>query len=390
MLNKYMLRLLALIIVFASISCTKMETRKPMTTNGSKPGIVTDVTIVNGKGTAAISYTLPKDEDLQYIMAEYNVNKTVKRQAKVSRYDNKIIVDGFNNKGAYDVTLYSVNSSEIKSDPLIVKVDVDTPDFRIVHAKVHLQEDFGGVSITTVNPSRASIAVVLITKNTNNEFYPVETFYTATDSIRFAVRGYNTDKRLFGIYVRDKFDNYSDTLFQELSPLEEVKLDKTKFRPYILPGDIRAEYGWVLTNLWDENLGSGFHSPEPVDLPGQITFDLGVTAKLSRFKLWHRDDGLYYAWGNPRIWSMWGSNNPDPSGNYNGWEKLMDCESRKPSGSPVGTNTADDLNYIKQGEEFTFPIAAPAVRYIRMQFFESWSASPRIHFMEVTFWGTPN
>lgn len=383
---RYWILLLALT---GMLGCEKMDTRKPLSGGGGKPSPVKDVTVSNGKGSAILTYTVPHEPDIQYVMAEYYVNSTLKRQAKASRYNNQITVDGFNSKGEYDITLYAVNMSEVKSDPFIVKVKVDSPEFRTVFQNLSVLPDFGGVNVKFSNPAKASIAIVVITKDRNGDFFPVETYYTAIDSGRFSVRGFNTDKRLFGFYVRDQFNNYSDTLFQEITPMEETMLDKNKFRPYDLPGDMPSAYGWVISNIWNNNTNSGYHSPEPYELPGTITFDLGAKAKLSRFKLWQRSEaGLYYKWGNPKKWVMWGSNSPDPSGSYAGWTKLMECNSRKPSNSPTGTNTADDINYIKNGEEFTFPLDAPASRYIRMQFFESWSNSPRIHFMEITLWGT--
>lgn len=380
-------RLPFVLLLVLLYSCTKMETRKPLSTGGPKPNIVKDINVVNGKGSATISYTLPADPNIQYVVAEYNVNATTKREAKVSRYGNSITVDGFNNKGEYPISLYTVNSEEVKSDPLVVKVNVDTPAFRIVYKDLLMQEDFGGVSASFTNPTKANIAIAIIVRNKNGEFTPTETFYTASDSGRFSARGFDTTKRVFGIYVRDQFNNYSDTLFKTMSPFEEQMLDKGKFQPYVLPTDMPSAYSWVVSNIWDNNLGTGYHSPEPVPLPGHITFDLGVTAKLSRFRLWQRE-GLYYAWGNPARWAMYGSTNPDPGGSFNGWTQLLLCNSRKPSGSPQGTNTEEDINYIKAGEEFNFPITNPPVRYIRMEFYESWSSSPRIHFMEVTFWGT--
>src|SRR3546814_4699641 len=53
---------------------------------------------------------------------------------------------------------------------------------------------------------------------------------------------------------------------------------------------------------------------------------------------------------NPRRWEVWGSNEPAEDGSYEGWFKLADCESYKPSGAPVGELTAED---IERSEEHT-------------------------------------
>src|SRR3546814_11228502 len=104
-------------------------------------------------------------------------------------------------------------------------------------------------------------------------------------------------------------------------------------------------------------------------MPQHFTFDLGVKAKLGRYQLWQRgvvsQKSLLYAGGSPRIWEVWGSNDPDPMGGEGGWVKLLECEMIKPSGRPLGNNTLEDEEVALAGHEFTFPLDAPPVRYLR-------------------------
>ncbi len=380
--------LLGLLIV----SCTKTDTQKPINAKAGKPGLVSNISVTNFDGGATITYSLPAEKDgisPSYIMAEYEINKVThkKRQAKSSVYQNQITVDGFNTNGEYNVQLYSVSASEEKSEPITVKVNPGTPPFRTVLSSLELLTDFGGVATQFENPSKAKIAISIVTLNRNNEYYTAETVYTSAELGNVVARGFENKLRKFGVFVRDGFDNYSDTLWTETTPLFEKVLDKTKFREYNLPGDNPSAYGWVVSNLWDNNMNAGFHSEEGIPMPIRITFDLGKVVKLSRFKIYQREDGLLYAWGNPKRWAMWGSVNPDPLGSYSGWTKLRDCESVKPSKSPLGTNTPEDLTYVRAGEEFVFPLTAPEVRYIRFECLENWSNSGRLHMMELTFWG---
>ena len=76
-----------------------MNTQVPIEKDGIKPGVVTNVQVTNLPGAASITYTLPKDADLQYVLAEYSINSTTTRQAKTSRYSDTIQVDGFNKAG---------------------------------------------------------------------------------------------------------------------------------------------------------------------------------------------------------------------------------------------------------------------------------------------------
>lgn len=382
------IRTLLLVMAYGLIhmGCAKMEVRKPLNTASGKPDQVTDVQVENHGGYALITYRLPINDDVKYVLAEYQVNNTTKRQAKASVGLNQIKVEGFNDKAAYQVALYAVNKGEIKSDPVLVEVNPDVPPFRNVYGSLKMDVGFGGVTVSFANPDSADVAIGVVTRDVNDQFYTANTLYTSSSEGTFATRGFEPEARLFGVYVRDKFNNYSDTIFGEFVPLLERQLDKSKFKEYVLPNDTEVAYGWVRSNLWDNNLNNGYHTPEPVaSMPAYLTIDLGVTATLSRFKIWQRS-GLYFQWGNPREWTMWGATDPNPNGSMDeSWIYLMDCESVKPSGG--ASNTAEDNAYAAAGEEFEFPPGTPPVRYIRMELRRSWSDSPRFHFMELTFWG---
>jgi len=382
-----------LVLGLLFVSCTKIDTQQPINAKNGKPATVTDVSVKNVAGGAMITYTLPKgtgEVEPLYVMAEYEINKVTnrKRQAKASIYDNQILVDGFNTAGEYTVTLYAVSSAEEKSDPIEVKVNPTKPPFREVLASVKMLTDFGGITATFDNPTKSKIAVSIVTPDKNNEYYPAQTLYTAAENGSIVARGFESKLRKFGVFVRDGFDNYSDTLWLETTPLFEKMLDKSKFREYNMPGDNAVDYGWVVSNMWDNNLGTGYHTREGITMPARVTFDLGQVVKLSRFKIYQRDgDDYVFNHANPRLWTMWGSANPASDGSYNGWSKLMDCESIKPSKSPLGTNTAEDMAYARAGEEFVFPLTIPEVRYIRVECQQNWSNSGMLHIMEFTFWG---
>ena len=392
----YLLVLILTSSVIAGCNKPDMNTQGPIEKDGIKPGVVTNVQVTNLPGAASITYTLPKDADLQYVLAEYSINSTTTRQAKTSRYSDTIQVDGFNKAGEYSVTLYAVDRSENRSEPVTVKVNPTTPPYRIIASSLQIAEDFGGVNVTFNNPDEGKIALVILTKDHNNEFVPVETFYTQIKDGSFSVRGYDTTERIFGAYIKDRWNNYSDTLFVTVTPMAEKILDKTKFRQYRLPDDQPSAWGWEMNYMWDGKFGEpGFHTLQgATPQPHRFTFDMGIVAKLSRFKIMQRPGGWLFAHGNPRKWTMWGTaDTPNPDGSWNGWIKLRDCESIKPSGKPAGEITEEDklqaMGVDGMGEEFVFPLSAPAVRYIRMEIHQNWSNTDFFHACEITFWGNP-
>lgn len=402
MKRTYILLKLVVIILFAGgyYSCTKdLNDHNPIENDGVAPGVVSNVQVVNKPGAAVITYTAPKDNDLQYILAEYAINESTKRQAKTSRYNDTIFVDGFNKAGEYEVTLYAVDKGENKSGAVVVKVNPETPPYRNIAATLVINQDFGGINFTFDNIDEEKIAAVVVTKDNNGEFVPVETFYTQIKEASFSIRGYDTTERTFGVYIKDRWNNFSDTLFKTVTPFYETIMDKTKFRRYSLPLDQPSAWGWEMTALWDGviNQDYGFHTAQGAEpRPHRFTFDMGIVAKLSRFKILSRvnwDPG-YYGHGSPRLWTMWGTEDiPNPDGSWDGWTKLMDCESIKPSGSGPGMVTDEDKAHARGvdgwGEEFTFPLSAPKVRFIRMEIHQNWSGTDFFHAYEITFWGDP-
>lgn len=182
------------------------------------------------------------------------------------------------------------------------------------------------------------------------------------------------------------------TEFTAVTPVIEREMDKSAFAEYILPSDAPSAYGWLLSMLWDGSISApnGFHTANTVDFPHHYTFDLGVETTLSRFKLWQRGsadgNGYLYSAGNPMEFEIWGATEPAADGSWDGWTKLLDCESVKPSGLPVGENTDEDKAYAAAGEEFHFPSNIPPVRYIRVKVISNWRGDPYSHAMEMTFW----
>jgi hypothetical protein len=396
---KYLFVLIAIQAGFYACKKPDLNAHKPIDNDGSKPGLITNIKIVNNPGAAIITYDVPTDANLQYVLAEYSINNTTVREAKSSRYSDTIVVDGFSKAGQYPVKLYAVSKSEIRSEPVTVTVNPTTPPYRLIAATLTLNTDFGGVNVTFTNPNEDKIAVVIIAKDKNGELSPAETFYTQVKDGSFSVRGFDTTARIFGVYIRDRWNNYSDTLLKTISPYYEKRMEKSKFRQYSLPGDQPAAWGWQMSALWDGIVSQdyGFHTIQGgTPQPQRFTFDMGVVAKLSRFKLLQRiwwSPGIY-GHGSPRYWNMWGTATaPNPDGSWNGWTKLMYCESIKPSGKPMGTYTNEDLDHAKGpdglGEEYVFPLSAPPVRYIRMEIIKNWGNTDFFHAYEITFWGNP-
>ncbi|MGH8120663.1 MAG: DUF5000 domain-containing lipoprotein, partial [Gammaproteobacteria bacterium] len=324
---------------------------------------------------------------------------------KSSIFKNYVVLEGLRKIQPQDVLLVSVDRSNNRSEPVIVSITPDTAPVDKLFASFELVEDFGGVRLKYNNEDEISAELLLYAADENgNLAYSQSAFISDNQRSHQTFRGFSPVATKFGASAIDRWDNLTETREAEITPLEEVQLSTENFKDVFLTGDADDAFGWVKTNMWNGSIeGSGFHTAQ--DSPGAIvppytegnhmfTVDLGVAAKLSRFTFWQRqgDGGCcgVYSHGNPRYFEVWGiAEIPGDNGaSLEGWTRLIaNGEVVKPSGGPIGSNSADDLAAAADGEEFEFPIDAPPVRYIRFVNMESWSTGKFMHVMELNFWG---
>ncbi len=394
------------LLVAVVTSCSKVvDYNKPVSEDQTKPGVVSNVKVSNFNGGSFITYDLPKTGNVLYVKADYIINDVTQksRQTKSSYYSDTIKVEGFAQKKEYEVKLTAVSRANIESDIVTVKVQPDTPVYQIVARTIRMQSDFGGVNVQAINLLKKAVGVILLYKpNTEQKYAIRQQNFSDFSAISYSSRGFDTLPKAFAVYVTDQWGNNSDTVYQSISPLYEIKLDKSKFFNNALPSDTKIGFGWVVPNLWDNNNGTGWHTAqENMPLPITCTFGIGVSAKLSRFTLFGRS-GYEYAHGNPKVFALWGSNVAAPGdavlpvyadlGTVVGdWVNIGNFVwPGPPSGAPPTAPTATDKAVFNQGMEFTIPFTAPKVRFIRLAVSESWSGATFAHAMEITLYGNTN
>lgn len=390
-MKTYKYLLFILITLALHTSCEEF-TNKPFTSEVPLAYPVKNVTVENRPGEVKLRYELPSDKNLLYVVAECVINGRI-LQDKASYHTDSLILRGFPDASEYEVKIYSVNRSEARSTPISIKVNPLEPPYKSIYSSLNMFEDFGGVTVKFSNQAKAEIALSVIVKDSIGDWKDVDTYYTKNSEGSFSVRGFDPETMEFGVYVKDRWNHISDTLVQELTPIFEMHLERSKFFEYYLPTDQKAAWGWYMHNLWDGVLlhnvnvdHPGFHTA-PGGLPQWFTFSLGVKAKLSRFRYYQRGQYFSFADRNIKKFEIWGSNNPDPDGGWNNWTLLLTGESVKPSGLPPGQNSQEDMDLITRGEEFLFPIENEPVTYIRFKVLETWGHADHFYIMGVDFWG---
>lgn len=395
-------------------ACKKTDGfNSPAPGDNSKPDVVNNVKVANFSGGATVTYSLPaKADNILYVQAEYKINDQVSRQVKSSYYSDSLTVSGFGKSQDYQVTLYTVTRTQVKSDPITVTVHPSTPPYLLARPTIKIQSDFGGVNISVANPAHSNIGIVTISPDaTTKKLEVINQNYIDQDSVSFSLRGYDTIPHQFGVYITDEWGNISDTLLATVTPLFEVLMNKSLFKEYDLPSDVGTDFGWTMPYMWDGKTGSpGYHStyPTTIPLPKWITFDMGQSAKLSRYTVWYRGlDGANYLWysGAPQTWVLWGR--PDvPSDEIlpdstnlpsvgqatpGGWINLgLFHLPPQPSGLANPQYTNADLAFWNAGFSFNLPLSVGKVRYMRFECItNAGQSNDFFNIMEISLYGDP-
>ncbi|TDQ08131.1 DUF4998 domain-containing protein [Pedobacter metabolipauper] len=192
-------------------------------------------------------------------------------------------------------------------------------------------------------------------------------------------------------YDVNAFDTYTVPEFLTLTlnalPPFERQLPKSAFKEVILPTDVlEGGFGWLMPALWNGvYTGSGFATTPGVALPVWFTFDTGVSTKINRFLYYMPQDRIFRLEA-VKSFEIWGSDSPAADGSWASWTLLRTCVSIKPSGSPVGTNTAADIAAAAAGQEFVMPDGIPKTRYIRIKVLSNWGNGAFQAMGEFTFY----
>lgn len=392
---KYFKIIIALTL-FVFVACSEFEHGPTESTSGN-PSKVENVVITPINGGLEITYDLPKDKNVLYVKAVYKNSKGVESEVKTSVFNNKLQILGFKEIAEVSVKLYSVDRAEIASQPIVVSgVPLISPVDMIKNG-LKITADFGGAKFKWNNDLKTPISIQLYAQNAKGKLELVNTQYTEQKETSFSLRGYPSVPTKFAAVIRDRYDNFSDTIYAEttdkmLVPLYEERLKKNIFKQVILANDDNWD-AWEgrYWNIFDDKIDTHVHTQGDKPRPSILTVDLGVVVNLSRIKVFQRQDanglGFAYTHGNPKKYAVYGSKDlPGPDGNLANWIKLRDCESIKPSGLPIGQKTDEDIAHFWAGDEYTFD-NAPEIRYFRLVVYDTWDGAGYIAFSEMTFWG---
>lgn len=393
-MKKIIINLYILLIAVLGFSCESEGRLDFMDSDAPAPAPITEYTIEAKPGGAVLKYKIPNDPNFAYAKAVYEIRPGVTREAKASRYSDTLSLVGYGDTNPHNVQLFSVGKNEKESSSVSLTVTPLTPPVVSVFNSLELKETFGGAQVAFKNPSNANLAMYLMVENeTTGRWRNINTFYSGATEGSFSARGFDVQPRKFAIVIRDRWLNKSDTLVKTLTPLFEQLIPKTTWSVHNLPNDmtVPAEPAYTLNKIWDNAyaIGNSFASTNASSLPQWFTLNLGEKVVISRFKVHQTSHPTHVYSGSAfKTFELYGSNNPNPDGSWESWEKLGKFSSFKPSGLPGTESTPEDRNYASfLGEDFVFDVKLPAYRYIRFKTLDTYGSAGQVVIAELTLWG---
>lgn len=362
-------------------ACAKETTNAPISV-GEKPGMLTITEQKKLAGGTEISFKAPKDKDFLYAEAVYSTVPGKKNIVTSSRYEDRLLLTGFKDEGTYPATIYAVSKGDVRSEPLEIEIHVGKPSFREVFETLRIVDDFSGFTVVYENPSEQDIRITVLRYDPLVRRHVTEYTHFSNDVQGSFRRAGYTSPEEFRFVVTDRWENHSDTLSQTVHPLEEFVMDNSKFASHPLPpfNNLGYDSYTLFTHIWNNSIGNFYYDRTgwmsyqsgPID----FCIDIGVKAKLSRVKMNHpcSSNNVYTAFSRYTIreYELYGSNDPNPDGTWESWDRLAHFESVLPTGM-----STEEIRHLgcTVGEDFFVPGEAGAYRYYRFKVLRQWGGS---------------
>ena len=315
-------------LMIVCISACKEEDRYATEgANTNPPGVPTDISWQPLYGGARFHYTIPKDENLLTVNAEYynELGETVYFTS--SFYKDSVDVYGFGAEKEYTVYLYGVNRAGKQSEKVPVKVFPLEPAISRVAHSIDLKAAFSSFFLDWENELKQLINIYVsykyIEKGAPRDM--VSVFSSNKPAERRFIRNVYpepTDPVRISVWVEDQYGNSSEQIdFGNVYLLEDYKLDKsimnfpeandstvilrdgTRFNtgvPAMFGQNLEGRMWKLIDDVIDEgDLLNFFHTgslgrtgmTKDNNVPWNIILDLGDYYQLSRINTVQRHTG---------------------------------------------------------------------------------------------------
>ncbi|MBP9986370.1 MAG: hypothetical protein KBT44_00405 [Bacteroidales bacterium] len=296
-------------------------------------------------------------------------------------------------EGTYEFTVVTYDTENNSSDPVKVTGKSYGNEYEATLAAVATSCALSGNDVVVSFGSAAGATANKLTYPDSND-QPVsvdvtEASVTLTD---WKSNGEYTVSTTFKPEA-NAIDEFVATATGKFPDVHVKLVAKEGFSELVLANDIAlTSWNGALWKGWDgDKTSSNFaHSDNtnPKAFPFWYTFDMGQECQLCKYvHFGNPTDNRIYDGGSLKSWEIYGRADAPTDDSWDGWTKLVSCESTKPSGQPNGQNTQEDVDRWMSGEEFEIPTEGlPTVRYIRVKVLDTWCHEGWMLFSEFEFY----
>jgi hypothetical protein len=133
------------------------------------PGKLSVESITPTNGGGIISYTLPDDNDILFVRAEYTNSLGVDVYRVSSVHNNQIEISGLNQTSSVEVSLYVVDNNDNISQAEIVDFIPLESFIYLVQESIEFSADLGGVRVSWENIESKTVYVYVHIQNGSEE-----------------------------------------------------------------------------------------------------------------------------------------------------------------------------------------------------------------------------
>ncbi|MCF3108745.1 DUF4959 domain-containing protein [Niabella sp. CC-SYL272] len=306
--------IIGLIVLGLLYACRKEKEKTPGVWN-SAPVTVSSITPINGG--AIIAYDVPKEDNLLYVMVEYERNGQIFTE-KSSVYKNTLRIEGFNlpEHTKVKAKVYKVNKQEQRSESTEVEFEPMEGLVSLAKKSIRLQPGFGGIVANWENQTSTELGLRLLAPGEiRKDLETKEVYFTTVANDKHAFRGFDPEPTDFALTFEDKWGNTSDTIRYSTTPFYETVIPKpyADYRANIPYDNTTTLSGKPFSSLWDNVVNTSGHGWLTTQGSSglSITFDMKQVVKLSRIVIHGYHVNSPYGQVNIQQFEAWGTDKID-------------------------------------------------------------------------------
>lgn len=386
------------LLIFLVTGCSKSDDG-----DTTPPGALTVQNVTPTNGGGIIEYTLPDDNDILYVRAEYTNSNGVDVSRASSSYNNTIEISGLNQTTALTITLYVVDENYNQSTPIYVELIPLESFIYLVQESIEIASDLGGFRINWDNIESKTVYVFVHINDGVEEEIRILSSSNAQESI--AVRGLPAVEISISTRVQD-FDENTTSLEEKgiLTPLFEEVIDKSTWT--LLASQSVDGNAWegASSNFWDDIIDTTGNNSDnsyfmiwrdlnggSLNWPLDLVIDLNKNVKITRFTVWQRaywyngpaDVPYYFQEENMKSFNIYASNDAQT------WQELGQFDIGDPRDSE-GNIPTTALESAANGHEFELDNVSEQFRYLKFSVTSNFGSETYVNGSEITLYGLDN